>query len=99
MYVHKFGISYTDYWEMQPITVSGIIREYDKKFVRDFNCNLWLVWQLGGLIGIAVNNPKQYPKECPEGMKTEEDKKNDKAKLLEFALKLEAKYRSQSTKN
>lgn len=90
----QLGISYDNYWEMLPIEVFNIANQVNKtkqtEFINKLNNELAVAWYGASLQGIAMNDPKKFPKKPP---KYETDnEKADKVKLL--AYKLEAMMRS-----
>lgn len=90
----QLGISYDNYWEMLPVEVYNIAKEVtknkQKEFIDKLNTEMAIAWYGASLQGIAMNDPKKFPKKPPK-YETEQEKV-DKVKLLAF--KLEAMMRS-----
>ena len=90
----QLGISYDNYWEMLPVEVYNIAKEVNKnkqkEFIDKLNNEMAIAWYGASLQGIAMNDPKTFPKKPPK-YETEQEKV-DKVKLLAF--KLEAMMRS-----
>lgn len=90
----QLGISYDNYWEMLPVEVYNIAKEVNKnkqkEFIDKLNNEMAIAWYGASLQGIAMNDPKKFPKKPPK-YETEQEKVN-KVKLLAF--KLEAMMRS-----
>lgn len=84
------GISYESYWDMYPIEVFEIAKAKQKEFIDNANYQLSVAWYGASLQGIAMNDPKKFPKQPPK-IETEQDKA-DKDMLL--AYKLEAMFSS-----
>lgn len=94
----QLGISYDNYWEMQPIEVYGIalaVQEAKKQeFVNKLNNELAVAWYGASLQGIAMNDPKKFPKKPPK-YETEQEKQKQKLdNSLLLAVKLEAMMHS-----
>lgn len=83
--VSLLGISYTEYWEMQPIAVMKIAELKKEQTIRELNQQLELAWVSANLQGIAINNPKKFPKK-PLKIKSEEEKEKS---IMDLAYKLE----------
>lgn len=70
--VTLYGISWTEYWDMQPIEVLRVAEKKRAKLVDDTNYELTMAWYSASLIGIANNDPKKFPKK-PAKLNTEQD--------------------------
>lgn len=80
------GISYDEYWEMDPIDVQNIAKAKHKKLMEDINYQLSMAWYSASLQGIAMNSPKKFPKKPPR-IENTQDKVN---KNMELAYKLKS---------
>lgn len=87
---NALGISYTEYWEMEPVEVQRVALMQSEKFKNEANYQLSLAWYGAVLQGIAMNDPKKFPKKPPTI--EDENEKADRSKLL--AYKLDALYKS-----
>lgn len=48
--------------ELNPKRVQRIIDLKNKERIEEFNNNMGFAWEVGRLVGLAVNNPQKYPK-------------------------------------
>ena len=48
--------------DLNPKRLQRIIDLKNKERISQFNENMGFAWEIGRLVGLAVNNPKQYPK-------------------------------------
>lgn len=86
----SLGISYEAFWELEPIEIFKVAEVKEKEFMDRTNYELSLHWYSASLNGIAMNDPKKFPKKPPK-IESNQDKV-EKAKIL--AYKLEAMMRS-----
>ena len=86
----QLGLSYEAYWDMKPIEVIEIANEKRKLFIEELNNKIALAWYSASLQGIAVNNPKKFPK---KPIKIE-DREVKMSRVRYLAYRLEALYKS-----
>jgi len=48
--------------ELNPKRINRIIELKNKEKIEQFNNNMGFAWEVGRLVGLAVNNPQKYPK-------------------------------------
>lgn len=48
--------------DLNPKRLQRIIDLKNKERISQFNETMGFAWEIGRLVGLAVNNPKQYPK-------------------------------------
>lgn len=48
--------------DLNPKRVNRILEYKRKEKIEDFNNQMGYIWELGRLVGLAVNDPKKYPK-------------------------------------
>lgn len=48
--------------ELTPKRINRILEYKRKEKIEQFNDKMGFAWEIGRLVGLAVNNPKQFPK-------------------------------------
>jgi hypothetical protein len=48
--------------ELNPIRLQRVLDLRYKEKIEQFNSDMGFAWEIGRLVGLAVNNPKHYPK-------------------------------------
>jgi hypothetical protein len=57
-----YAIGIPDILNLNPKRVQRIIDIKNKERISNFNENMGFAWEIGRLVGLAVNSPKHYPK-------------------------------------
>lgn len=63
------GVDAVFYWDMTYREIITAIEGYQKRFKNDLQIQAMLIYKMGELVGIAVNEPKKYPKNAKEAFK------------------------------